>query len=736
MSNVKANKFGTFGGVFTPSILTIFGLIMFMRSNYVVGNAGVFQSFIILTISSGITFLTALSISAISSNTPVSSGGAYFLISRVLGPGFGTAIGIALFLAQAISIPFYILGFVEAYCNTFPLHAPYYSIIALCTLFVLFVLTWIGTGGIIKIQYFLLVALLLAILTFLMGSWENFSDIRFDKNLHSHYDDGQNIWTMFAIYFPAVTGIMAGVNMSGDLRDPKKSIPKGTLWAVGIGFVVYAIQIIICSGATDAEVLKDRPFLILVEQSFMGLGFMVIAGVFIATLSSAIGSYLGAPRVLQALSADETISFLKPFGKLTEKGEPRNALIASFFIGVLVIYLAGDGSDMKGLNVVAEIVSMVFLYTYGMTNLAAFVESSGANPSFRPKFRFFHWSTALIGAVGCLWTAFMINATSAGISLALIAILYYMARRNQTGANFSDARRGFIYSRVSRNMQLLSKMEETSKNWRPTILVFVGVLNKRVDLISLAKWLGNDSGIVSLASVITGPIKESMKKREEAEAQLEHFIENNKLGLYPEVVIMKDFDQELGAFIQGHSLSPIKPNIILFGWPTKMKRLESFYSHMRTVRELNKNYVAMVDRGFFLKHGSKKYIDCWWRGCENGSLMIMVAYLISQAQEWENTTIRLLRIVADEKEREANLIEMEQMALEARIEVEPTIIISNDPFPELLTANSKESQLVVMGLDIPNEGAEEKHYNSIENLLKHLPTTLLVQSTGDVDLTS
>lgn len=735
MSNVKINKFGTFGGVFTPSILTIFGLIMFMRSNYVMGNAGVFQSFIILTISSGITFLTALSISAISSNTPVSSGGAYFLISRVLGPGFGTAIGIALFMAQAISIPFYILGFVEAYCNTFQEHAPYYSIIAFGTLFVLFVLTWIGTGGIIKIQYFLLAALLFAIGTFLYNSWQGFSNVTFDENLHSHYDEGLDIWTMFAIYFPAVTGIMAGVNMSGDLKDPKKSIPKGTLWAVGLGFVVYAIQIILSSGAFDAETLKSKPFEILVTSSGK-LGFMVIAGVFIATLSSAIGSYLGAPRVLQALSADETIKFLRPFGKVTAKGEPRNALIVSFFIGVLVIKFAGDGTDMNGLNMVAEIVSMVFLYTYGMTNLAAFVESSGANPSFRPKFRFFHWSTALIGAIGCLWTAFMINPTSAGISLALIAILYYMARRNQAGANFSDARRGFIYSRVSRNMQLLHKMEETSKNWRPTLLVFVGVLNKRVNLVKMAKWLGNDSGIVSLASVISGPIKESMKKKEEAQEQLEHFIDNNKLGLYPEVVIMEDFDKELGAFIQGHSLSPIKPNIILFGWPTKTKRLHSFYSHMRTVRDLDKNFVAMVDRGFFLKHGSKKYIDCWWRGCENGSLMVMLAYLVSQSDEWENTTIRLIRIVSNEAEREANLVEMEQMALEARIEVEPKIIISEAAFPELLTSTSKESQLVVMGLDLPKEGAEEKHYSSIETLLKHLPTTLLVKSTGDVDLSS
>jgi amino acid transporter len=742
MSQQEKIKFGTFGGVFTPSILTIFGLIMFMRSNYVVGNAGVYQSLIILLLSSAITLLTALSISAISSNTPVHGGGAYFLISRVLGPGFGTAIGIALFMAQALSIPFYILGFSEALCNSFPNLEPWYKLICIGALVLLFIMAWIGTSGIIKIQYLLLAALLASITIFLAGAWKNYSDVHFNANLHANYSQGENIWTMFAIYFPAVTGIMAGVNMSGDLINPKKSIPKGTLYAVIFGALVYGVQMLLCAGMTSNSELKERPFLVLIEAgdsllltSTVGLGFMVIGGVLLATLSSAIGSYLGAPRVLQALSADGTIRSLGIFSKLSKKGEPHNALLASFLVSLAVLFFINT-DDKSGLNTVAEIVTMVFLYTYGMTNLAAFVESSGANPSFRPSFRFFHWSTALLGAIGCIWSAFMINPSAAAVALTIIILLYYLAKRNENTAVFSDARRGFIYSRVSRNMQILTKMKENSKNWRPTILVFVGVLNKRVNLVQFSKWLGKDAGIVSLVNVITGELKDCITQRDESLEQMNHFIESNKLALYPEVVIMKDFDSGLSSFIQGHSLAPIKPNIVMFGWPQKETRTVHFYKHLQTVAELNKNIICVMDKSYFLKQGSKKVIDCWWRGCDNGSFMIMLAYLISQNAEWENTTIRLMRQVPNEEEKGKHLRELQHIATEARIEAHAEIIISNESYQDVLNKHSRESNLVVLGIEIPAAGQELAHYTAIEKLLTQMPTTILVKSIGDVDLKS
>ena len=238
------NRFGTFAGVFTPAILTILGVIMFMRANFVVGQAGVLGALSILVIAKSITLTTSLSIAAISTNMRVRGGGFYFLISRVLGAEFGGAIGIALFFALALSVPFYILGFAEALVRSYPLLVPYFQVITLGTALVLFALVFSGAGWAIKIQFVIMAFLFLAIIAFLGGAFQHFSFATLQQNLDPAYApvDPQDrmaplfsYWVVFAIYFPAVTGIAAGVNMSGDLKDPGHSIPRGTLAAVGVG---------------------------------------------------------------------------------------------------------------------------------------------------------------------------------------------------------------------------------------------------------------------------------------------------------------------------------------------------------------------------------------------------------------------------------------------------------------------------------------------------------------------
>ncbi|MHC4830365.1 MAG: amino acid permease, partial [Planctomycetota bacterium] len=238
-SSSQGNQFGTFGGVFTPSILTILGLILFMRANQILGNVGVLAAIAILLISKSITFLTSLSISAISTNMQVKGGGAYFLISRVLGPEFGGAIGIALFFALALSVPFYLLGFTEALVTTFPSLTPHFQKIAFAGLATFFVVAWVGASWAIKTQYVIMGILVSAILAFMIGSAQAFSLATFKANLYAAGPgelkglSGETLiplsfWAAFAIYFPAVTGIDAGVNMSGDLKDPARSIPTGT----------------------------------------------------------------------------------------------------------------------------------------------------------------------------------------------------------------------------------------------------------------------------------------------------------------------------------------------------------------------------------------------------------------------------------------------------------------------------------------------------------------------------
>jgi amino acid transporter len=251
---MKSNRLGTFGGVFTPSILTIPGVIMFMRAGFVVGQSGILHALLILMLAKSITTLTSLSICAVSTNTPVSGGGAYFLISRSLGPEFGGAIGLALFCAQAISVPFYTLGFTEALVRTFPELAGQFRTIALATSGLLFGVAWVGADWAVRTQCAIMTILALALIEFLGGALANFQADLFIKNWPPVYASHEmSFGTMFAIYFPDVTGIMAGVNMSGDLDEPARAIPMGTLAAVGTGFIIYLIQIILVGGAQTRE---------------------------------------------------------------------------------------------------------------------------------------------------------------------------------------------------------------------------------------------------------------------------------------------------------------------------------------------------------------------------------------------------------------------------------------------------------------------------------------------------
>ena len=393
MNQNTQNRLGTFGGVFTPSILTILGVIMFMRAGYVIGEAGIIQALLILIIAKTITTLTSLSISAVSTNTPVSGGGAYFLISRALGPEFGGAIGIALFMAQAISVPFYVLGFTEALVRAFPEAGHHFLNIALLTAIALFIISFAGAKLAIKAQYVIMSVLVLSILAFMGGSLQNFSGDLFSANLGSEYTSANiSFWVVFALYFPAVTGIMAGVNMSGDLENPSKSIPSGTFAAVFTGLLIYGLQIIVIGGAQTREQLISSSFETMGEQALFGLGFLVTAGVFAATLSSGLSSFLGAPRVLQAVARDNVIPLLGMFRRGSKKGdEPHHALVLTFFIASMIILWAGNNADGGAFNIIASVVTMFFLYTYGMINLAAFVESFAGNPSFRPRFKYYHW---------------------------------------------------------------------------------------------------------------------------------------------------------------------------------------------------------------------------------------------------------------------------------------------------------------------------------------------------------
>jgi hypothetical protein len=525
---------------------------------------------------------------------------------------------------------------------------------------------------------------------------------------------------------------MAGVNMSGDLKDPARSLARGTFTAILAGALIYLLEILLCGGAFAREDLIAKPYKLLVANALLGTGFLVVGGVLAATLSSAIGSFMGAPRVLQALARDRVIRVLSPFARGTRNGdEPRRALWLTFVIALAVLWFASGKAGLNAFDFVAAVVTMFFLCTYGMVNLAAFVESFSSNPSFRPRFRLFHWTTALCGSLACMAVMMLIDWKAAVMAAIIITVLYFYISRRSLQTSYGDARRGFVYALVARNLWRLRSFSQHPKNWRPTFLVLSGNPHTRLTLLQLAVWMEARRGIVTMAELVRGNIGDMHERRRAALERADRFVREHSLNVYPEVVVTEDFDEGMRVLLQAHSIGPIKPNTMILGWPREIQRVEPFVRHLRDIRLLNHSAACIIDKGIDLNPPQR--IDIWWRGRENGSLMLILAHLLRQNSEWLRTRIRVLRAVQEEAGREPAYTALQQLAEAARIQTQTVVIVTRDPIEDVMPRYSANASLVFLGFRVPKEDADD-FFAFFSRVTAPLPTTVLVNSNGQADL--
>ena len=728
-------KFGTFAGVFTPSILTIFGVIMFMRANYVVGQAGIINAVLILLLCQFITLLTTLSVGAISSNMPVRGGGAYFMVSRVLGAEFGGAIGITLFLAQVVSISFYLLGFAEAATKSFKILEPYFLYTGLTAAAVLFLIARVGADWAIRTQYVIMAVLFSSIFMFLAGAYQSFSGVQFKANLYSANCPlgSSDFWALFAIYFPSVTGFIAGINMSGDLENPGESMTKGTLYALLVATAVYFLQIIFYGGGFARTDLIVTPYKVMLDNALFGASFMVIAGVYAATLSSALGRFVGAPRVLQAIARDEIIPFLKPFAKgYGESDEPRMALYFCAVSTFILLWLGGDGSGGHFLNLVASIMGMFFLFTFGLLNLAAFIEAYSANPSFRPRFKFFHWSLALLGVIGSFGSALLIDYKAASLALLILFSLVFYLRKRKMAISFGDARRGFLYSRIRDNLFILKDFEDDIRNWRPSIITLSGNPSSRETLVTYAVWLNSGRGLVVLANILIGKLQDLSRQRLFACEQLDNFLVEKSIQAFSQVVVADDVPAGVRTILQGSAYGPLRPNLFVCGWMGDSRDPVKYVSYLREATFLNVSQILVCDRGLPDMVKAKR-IDIWWRGQKNGPLMILMAHLLSHNWEWGNSRIVLKRVINNEEGLVQSKKAVEELIEFARVDAEAEVVVCSGNFADTLHKSSADADCVFIGFEPPESGNEESWFQNYEVLLKGLPTTLMLHSADSKD---
>jgi len=438
--------------------------------------------------------------------------------------------------------------------------------------------------------------------------------------------------------------------------------------------------------------------------------------------------------VLQAVARDEVLRLTKPFARGTLKGnEPHRALWLTMAVSVVIIVWASYDTSGDAFNALASVVTMFFLYTYGMVNLAAFVESFAGNPSFRPSFRYYHWTPAIIGALACGAVAFLIDASAAIIAAVLLGLLYLMLKRRVLRVRFGDARWGFAYSRLRTNLLKLAKIPVHPKNWRPMLLVLTGNPETRMTMVLYALWIGEARGMVTLARVLVGDIQQIARLREVAVAQLQEFLQENHFEALIAVVMTPGLDEGFTALIQGHPVSPLRPNIVMLGWSSDPERAVSFAHHLNTIRLLGMSLIVVRDKGV-PGDGERRRIDVWWRGRENGSLMVLLAHLITLNWDWGEAEIRLLRLIEDEAGRAPSTDALQVLLTQARVRAEVQILVSDAPFPEVLQRHSRDASTVILGFNVPEEESALKFQSNFEAMTAGLPTTLLVASSGEADL--
>ncbi len=641
------------------------------------------------------------------------------MISRIFGLEIGGAIGVPLYISQAISVAFYIIGFTEALSSVYPGIDPAACSISIALLFGF--LAYLGADFVLKIQFIVLAVLTMAMVSLFAGGWHNFTPPQFIFASESTVE----FWNVFAVFFPAVTGIMVGVSMSGDLKDPARSIPTGTISSIIVTAVIYiAAAIWLSIQASQADLIADN----MIMQKISRWPILILIGVWLSTLSSALGSILAAPRTLQALSFDRVVPKFAGF-QMGSKTEPRLAVIITTVIAITII-LMGD------LNFVAPIITMFFLNTYGMINLTAGVEKVVGNPSFRPRIKV-PWYISFIGGLGCYGAMFLINITATLFAILISYSIYFILKRRSFRQKWGDIRSGLWFSVTRLGLFKLNQLPQNIKNWRPNIAVFSGAFGtttSRTYLKDIGGWLSKGQGIISLHHLLVGDVDEISSRglRRISRNSLVNYINSKGVMAFAECNIVSDFDQGVINTMQAHGFRGFEPNTALFGWSPKPETQKKQFLLMLQLIKLKKSILFLYfneDRGF----GRKKKIDIWWRGLDrNAELMLLLAHIICRNPSWKDAEIRVLSLIDNKEGISGFEKHINALLNTVRVKAKAVILVKKYPeqtFEEIAADTWRESDLVFMGLSVPQKKDIDTRIIFLRKLLKTAPTTILVRSS-------
>jgi len=721
----KAN-FGT-APVFFTAISTILGAVMFLRFGYAVGNLGFLGTLGIILFGHLVTIPTAMAIAEIATNQKVEGGGEYYIISRSFGINIGAAIGIALYMSQAVSVAFYVIAFAEAFTPVidfvkveYDILLPKRAISLPVVILLVFLMMKKGANIGMKALYVVVGILFIALILFFVGDTGYQAAGEFD--MLAKVDDNKGFFFVFAIVFPAFTGMTAGVGLSGDLRDPKKSIPMGTLMATVIGMVIYVfIAYKLTISASPYDLVNDQ----LVMSKIAVWGWLIIPfGLACATISSALGSIMVAPRTLQALAGDRIFPAPKMNRTLAkgkpETNEPYNATIVTGIIAVVFVAL-GD------VNAVAQIISMFFMITYGSICLISFLQHFAADPSYRPSFKS-KWYISLIGAVLCIYLMFSMNARYAFIAVIVMSITYVIiSNTKKDSEGLVKIFQGVVFQ-LSRQIQVfIQNAERSEENWRPSVICISSDFFQRPVAFSFMRWVSHRYGFGTYIHYMNGYFsKETHKKSKDELSRLIKISGENKSNVYLDTMISPSFTSAIAQAIQLPSVSGKDINMILFEYaksePGNLHQIVENFTLVRSAG-LDICILGTSEKDFGFMHNIHIWITP--ADLENGNLMIMMGYVLMGHPDWKKAQIKIFSIfpaneMAEQRAELIELIKTGRLPISSN-NVELIAKKENVSTKEVINQRSQDADLTIVGFRSEalkqNEDALFEGYEGVGNVL-------------------
>lgn len=821
----KQTKFGWIEGVLIRCLLNIWGVILFIRLSWVAAQAGILYGTITVVLSSVATVITTLSMSAICTNGEVKGGGTYYMISRSLGPEFGGAIGIIFSLANAVAIAMYAVGFSETVRDMMYLMWGYVifdggmndvRLISCITVIILLGIVFVGTAWESKTQMVLLAILLVAMANFMFGSiftppaekmakgYIGYSSTLFWENMKPAYRDGMDFISVFAIYFPACTGILAGANISGDLRDPSVAIPKGTLWSIIITTITYVGFLIMvaasnlrdangivelvanktvtpavldtirnCNLAPDKKCHFGSMNFFQVIEMMSWFGPMIYAGIYAASLSSALASLVSAPKVFQALCQDKLLPGIEYFGKgFGINNEPKRGYVLAFLIAI--------GCCLIGeLNAIAPIISNFFLAAYTLINYACFHSTLVKSPGFRPAFKYYNSWSSLLGAIFCLLVMFLMSWFSALLTFLIVLGLYVWIQQRKPDVNWGSSAQASNYRSAIQSVYRLNLVPEHVKTYRPQILLLSGSPGTHSSFVDLAYLITKSSGMLLCGNIVTSPISNRAQNVILQDSNL--WLVNRNVKAFVNLVQEANFFQGVKAMIQATGIGKLRPNIVMLGFKSDWQNVEQnelldyfktihfiFDKHLSLMivaipENLESSTLAISDSrsngagnsvsssvsinihskesgigsdgnisssnisqtvvnevSFFATKQKKGYIDVWWL-YDDGGLTLLLPYLIANNQLWKECKLRIFALVNKKSELDTEQRNMAALLSKFRIDFSDVIIITDIMKPpsdesKAQFKNLIRKYIVDEGVENP-EGPYDKLYITESDLL-------------------